>query len=372
MSLTRANVIGVAIGVLLYICFLSFTGHSSSTIFSEGGKDLSNVDPDVHIDDNIESKIDELLEQGSSSQTICLLLQKRYQIINKTTLMQQPYSIRHHWLTQSCSSRLSMPAMDEEVSITKKSMRHESNKDHLAIALDSKSTDHKAHDGHTRIDTTFLRKTIAEKEEGEEIKDTSSKPIKTMTLKNEIMEEEDPDIPSSSELSTMKGKSAEEKLIPRCLSWLNDFKVQPRVSWGDLPEELQAEWKQNECDKILDKSSLTQTETETTFNEMGKKNQRGLINKRKQKGRKNRMQKKRVASEEEMIEEGDVGEDAEISQKVDGSSIELKEKATTALPKVTTDNQEWCVKNKAKYKVVPMKSWGSLPAAMIDPWKSRK
>ena len=44
----------------------------------------------------------------------------------------------------------------------------------------------------------------------------------------------------------------------------------------------------------------------------------------------------------------------------------------TALPNIKVEDSMWCFENKKKFKVIPQKSWGSLPASYIDQWKSRR
>ena len=44
----------------------------------------------------------------------------------------------------------------------------------------------------------------------------------------------------------------------------------------------------------------------------------------------------------------------------------------TALPKINPADAKWCFESKQKYGVIPQKSWGTLPSASIDLWKSRR
>lgn len=39
---------------------------------------------------------------------------------------------------------------------------------------------------------------------------------------------------------------------------------------------------------------------------------------------------------------------------------------------ITTVYTDWCFETKAKYQVVPMKSWGKLPLNLIDTWRQRR
>lgn len=44
----------------------------------------------------------------------------------------------------------------------------------------------------------------------------------------------------------------------------------------------------------------------------------------------------------------------------------------TGLIKIPEEYVDWCTESKQKYKVLPMKSWGSLPTNMIEIWKNRR
>jgi len=57
-------------------------------------------------------------------------------------------------------------------------------------------------------------------------------------------------------------------------------------------------------------------------------------------------------------------------EKKSANSVD-KDDHSLGLFKVKNENVEWCNDNKAKYDVIPLRSWGRLPMNMIDEWKKR-
>lgn len=45
--------------------------------------------------------------------------------------------------------------------------------------------------------------------------------------------------------------------------------------------------------------------------------------------------------------------------------------ASIGLPKLAADRSEWCHETRKRYNVQPLKSWGQLPASLMETWRSR-
>jgi hypothetical protein len=55
----------------------------------------------------------------------------------------------------------------------------------------------------------------------------------------------------SGELEPLKEVVAEEIARPACVDWKAEYNVEPGVSWGSLPMDLQEKWKSYDCDMYV-------------------------------------------------------------------------------------------------------------------------
>lgn len=81
--------------------------------------------------------------------------------------------------------------------------------------------------------------------------------------------------------------------------------------------------------------------------------------------------------------DGNTGSEPPLTEKADPPSsntgvsdqstngAEEEEEVQVGMPVIPKDHRKWCQNAREKYKVKPMKSWGSLPPTMIDDWKNK-
>jgi len=168
-------------------------------------------------------------------------------------------------------------------------------------------------------------------------------------------------------------------------------------SWGSLTMELQKQWSRMRCDLLLDsedqkslpssvninattlnndtkasayvssnfktqelQSTNTKSDTTTTSN--------AVVSKTAANTKTNTETK--ISSNIKTISSFFLGSKDKKADKNKKSDSDANED-TLGLFKVNNENVEWCNDNKAKYDVIPLRSWGRLPMNMVDEWKKR-
>lgn len=60
-----------------------------------------------------------------------------------------------------------------------------------------------------------------------------------------------------------------------------------------------------------------------------------------------------------------------VEEKIDEEDAAEAEEGA-GMPALSKEKRRWCKANLKKYQVKPMKSWGKLPASMIEEWKAKQ
>eukprot|EP01038_Epipyxis_sp_PR26KG_P013356 gene13356-17915_t len=136
----------------------------------------------------------------------------------------------------------------------------------------------------------------------------------------------------------------------KCSDMKEKHAVEPGVSWGNLPQNLQRFWTQMNCDELLSSkfdestkdssvtliaSSASHYQPDVPGTDLGSDSNNGFISKTNKKGKK-------------------------------------KKNKINELIGIPKEFQEWCFDAKEKYGVKILQSWGTLPKNEIEVWKQRK
>ena len=184
-------------------------------------------------------------------------------------------------------------------------------------------------------------------------------------------------------------------VIIRCKEMRDAYHVDIGHSWGTLTMELQKQWSRMRCDLLLDledQKSLPPSVniTATTSNNDTKSNSYISSNFNAQElqstNTKSNIKADTITTSHDVVSNTAVNTKTNTESKISSnintiSSFFLGNKDkksdndanedTLGLFKVNHENVEWCNDNKAKYDVIPLRSWGRLPMNMVDEWKKR-
>lgn len=141
-----------------------------------------------------------------------------------------------------------------------------------------------------------------------------------------------------------------------CVKMQLKYSVEPGLSWGSLPTELQKKWSKLKCDDVV-----TQTEDLTG----------GHLNINQQDSSQ-QIEKHEVVNVRNDHPEKDKTSEHDIFHPISSKSGKLLDVNNAGLPNIKEEYSDWCQNAMRKYEVQPMKSWGKLPMNMIEMWKNRQ
>ena len=208
------------------------------------------------------------------------------------------------------------------------------------------------------------------------------------------------DIKSSSSVNTNIDTHVDtHSVIIRCKEMRDAYHVDIGHSWGSLTMELQKQWSRMRCDLLLDSEDQKSLPSSvnintTTPNNDAKANPIVSSNFKTQElqstNTKSNIKADTITTSNDVVSNTAVNTKTNTEtkmssnintissfflgtkdKKADKKSDNDANEDTLGLFKVNHENVEWCNDNKAKYDVIPLRSWGRLPMNMVDEWKKR-
>lgn len=149
-------------------------------------------------------------------------------------------------------------------------------------------------------------------------------------------------------------------VLKECIDTQDKYHVRVGFSWGNLPVEMQTDWSRKNCDKLVTQHNNQHPDLLIGPSEEDAHHQEANLHK------------------QAIIENigKQVKDPAQSTEKIEKAEKmaenEHKKRHEHKLPKKLQKHAEWCFETLEKYEVKPMKSWGRLPANMIDDWKQRQ
>ena len=206
------------------------------------------------------------------------------------------------------------------------------------------------------------------------------------------------DIKSSSSVNTNIDTHVDtHSVIIRCKEMRDAYHVDIGHSWGSLTMELQKQWSRMRCDLLLDSEDqkslpssvninattpnndtkanvssnfktpeLLSTNTKSNIKADTTTTSNAVVSNKAVNTKTNTETK--MSSNINTISSFFLGTKDKKADKKSDSDVN---EDTLGLFKVNHENVEWCNDNKAKYDVIPLRSWGRLPMNMVDEWKKR-
>lgn len=131
-------------------------------------------------------------------------------------------------------------------------------------------------------------------------------------------------------LAHQDGRELSNALSPAvaCRKMMKRYEVVPGSSWGKLTGPLQERWTTLRCDQMVRPSAPA------------------------------------ASTPEEVLP---AAADEEVQQQQQPMPVNME-----GIPPISAEVTAWCHAMRRKYKVLPMKSWGALPKALIEEWQQDK
>ena len=335
---------GVFFGV---IGFLLWTGHNRATTYEEAQETIKVLGAGKAVEADAETA----LPKGMTMKEACFMLRQKYKIDSSQALGRQSRSVRHHWKTLGCGSLTLMDYLDLMQA------QGSSERERGTSLMGRKQGEL----GGTKPVTNLLRH-----QDNPKVKD------------NMVGGRKDETTPTTSDASNRK----------ECERMMRSYHVRVGESWGSLPASKQQLWNSLDCDDVameLTKGPTTE-QSAAAENKVSAKASSYISEsvdaestpvKKLSKSKLSKLLKGGLDVTGQAGGTGAASDELSSSNSAAASSSSSSGgerkggDGAVALPSVTTENVEWCTSRKKQFKVIPMKSWGSLPESSISQWKAR-